>query len=49
MKTFKLVDNNNIVSSEIEIAEKLNPFFSNIVKELNIKVEEALICDVSKY
>ena len=47
MKTFKLVDNNNIISSEIEIAEKLNPFFSNIVKELNIKVEEALICDVS--
>ena len=42
-----LVENNNIISSEIEIAEKLNAFFSNIVKELNIKVEEDLLCDVS--
>ena len=40
-----LVDNNNI-SSEAEIAEKLNAFFSNIVKELNIKVKEDLLCDV---
>ena len=30
------------MSSEIEIAEKLNAFFSNIVKELNIKVKEDL-------
>ena len=30
---------NNIMLSEIEIAEKLNAFFSNIVKELNIKVK----------
>ena len=31
----------------IEIAEKLNAFFSNIVKDLNIKVKEDLLCDVS--
>ena len=42
-----LVENNNIISSEIEIAEKLNAFFSNIVKELNIKVKEHLLRDVS--
>ena len=42
-----LVENNNIISSETEIAEKLNTFFSNIVKELNIKVKEGLLCDVS--
>ena len=42
-----LVENNNIISSEIEIAEKLNAFFSNIVKELNIKVKVDLLCDVS--
>ena len=42
-----LVANNNIISSEIEIAEKLNGFFSDIVKELNMKVKEDLICDVS--
>ena len=42
-----LVESNNITSSEIEIAEKLNAFFSNIVKELNIKVKEDLLCDVS--
>ena len=42
-----LVENNNIISSEIEIAEKLNALFSNIVKELNIKVKEDLLCDVS--
>ena len=42
-----LVENNNIISSEIEIAEKLNAFFSNIVKELSIKVKEDLLCDVS--
>ena len=41
-----LVENNNI-SSEIEIAEKLNAFFSNIVKKLNIKLKEDLLCDVS--
>ena len=42
-----LVENNNIKLSEIEIAEKLNAFFRNIVKELNIKVKEDLLCDVS--
>ena len=42
-----LVESNNITSSEIEIAEKLNAFFSNIVKELNIKAKEDLLCDVS--
>ena len=42
-----LVENNNIITSETEIAEKLNAFFSNIVKELNIKVKEHLLCDVS--
>ena len=42
-----LVANYNIISSEIEIAEKLNAFFGNIVKELNIKDEEDLLCDVS--
>ena len=41
-----LVENNNI-SSEIQIAEKLNAFFSNIVKEHNIKVKEDLLYDVS--
>ena len=46
-ETITLVENNNIISSEIEIAEKLNAFFSNIVKELNIKVKEDLLCDVS--
>ena len=33
-----LVDNNNLTSSYIEIAEKLNIVFSNAVKELNIKI-----------
>ena len=42
-----LVENNNILSSEIEIVGKINAFFSNIVKELNIKVKEYLLCDVS--
>ena len=42
-----LADNNNIISSEIEIDENLNAFFSNIVKQLNIKVKEDLFCDVS--
>ena len=46
-KNITLVENNNIISSEIEIAEKLNAFFSNIVKELNIKVKEDLLCNVS--
>ena len=41
-----LVENNNIISSEIEIAKNLNGFFSNIVKELTIKVKEDLLCDV---
>ena len=42
-----LVDNSNNIPSEIEIAEKLNAFFSNIVKELDIRVKEDLLCDVS--
>ena len=42
-----LVENNNVMSSETEVAEKLNSFFSNIAKELNIKVKEDLLCDVS--
>ena len=42
-----LVENNSIIPSETEIAEKLNAFFSNIVKELNIKVKEDLLCNVS--
>ena len=42
-----LLENSNIISSEIEIAEKLKAFFSNIVKELNIKVKEDLLCYVS--
>ena len=41
-----LVENNNI-SYEIEIAEKPNVFFNTIAKELNIKVKEDLLCDVS--
>ena len=45
-KVNTLVDNNNIISSEIEIAETKS-IFSNIVKELNIKVKEDLLCDVS--
>ena len=42
-----IIINNNIISSETEIAEKLNAFFSDIVKELNIRVKEGLLCDVS--
>ena len=42
-----LVDNNNIIFSDIGIAEKLNTFFSNLVKELNIKIKEDLLSDVS--
>ena len=42
-----LVDNNNIISSDIENAEKLNAFFSNVVKELNIKIKKDLLCHVS--
>ena len=42
-----LVENNSIIPSETEISEKLNAFFSNIVKELNIKVKEDLLCNVS--
>ena len=42
-----LVDNNNITSSETEIAEKLNGFFSNKGKEINIKVKEHLLHDIS--
>ena len=37
----------NIISSNTEIAEKLNTFWSNIVKELNIMVKEDFLCDVS--
>ena len=47
LTTIKLVDNNNIISSETEITEKLNGFFINIAKELNIKAKEDLLCDVS--
>ena len=42
-----LVDNNNIISSDIEIAEK----HSNVVKELNVKFKKdvyVMLCDVSK-
>ena len=38
-----LVDNNSIISSDIEITVKLNTFFSNVVKELNIKTKEDLL------
>ena len=47
------VGNNNIISSDSEIAEKLNTFFSNVVDELNIKVKHFLchqkrfVCHVS--
>ena len=30
-KNITLADNNNIMSSEIEIAEKINALFSNII------------------
>ena len=43
-----LVDNRNIISSEIEIPEKLNAFLSNIVKDLNIKVKEDFLCVFTK-
>ena len=36
-----------MISSKVGIAKKLNAFFSNIVKELNIKLKEDLLCDVS--
>ena len=39
------VDNNNIFSTEI--AEKLYTFFSNVVKELKIKIKEHVFCDIS--
>ena len=42
-----LVDNNNIISSDTEIAEK----HSNVVKELNVKFKKdvyVMLCDVSK-
>ena len=48
-----LIGNNNIISSDSEIAEKLNTFFSNVVDELNIKVKHFLchqkrfVCHVS--
>ena len=42
-----LADNNNVISSDTEIAEKLNTFFSNVVKELNIKIKEHVFCDIS--
>ena len=40
-----LLDNNNIFSTEI--AEKLYTFFSNVVKELKIKIKEHVFCDIS--
>ena len=45
-ENIRLVDNNNI-SSESEITEKLNAFFSIITGELNIKVKKDLLCDVT--
>ena len=42
-----LVDNSNTISSNIEIVEKLNTFFSNIIKELNVKVKEDQLGDMS--
>ena len=47
-ESITLAENSNIISFEIEIAEKLNAFFSNIVKEFKIKVKEDLLCDVSE-
>ena len=35
-ENIRLVDSNNIISSDIEIAEKL----SNVVKELNVKIKK---------
>ena len=48
-KNITLVENNNVISSDIEIDEKLNTFFSNVVKELNTKIKEDLLCDVSNF
>ena len=45
MKT-TLVDKNNIISSDIEIAENLRTYFSNAVKELKIKIKDDLLYDV---
>lgn len=45
-ESINLVDNNNIIPSETEII-KTNAIFSNIVKELNIKVKDHLLCGVS--
>ena len=42
-----LADNNNIISFDIEIAEKFNTFFSIVIKERNTKIKEDLLCDVS--
>ena len=46
-ESIALVDCNNIVPYETEISEKIIAIFSNIVKELNIKVKEHLLCGVS--
>ena len=42
----RVVDNGEIISCNTEIAEKVITFFYNVVKVLNNKVKENLICDV---
>ena len=42
----RVVDNDEIISCNTEIAEKVITFFCKVVKVLNNKVKENLICDV---
>ena len=43
-ETITLVDNSNIISSDIEIAKKLNTFL--VMQSKNFKIKEDLLCDV---
>ena len=42
-ESITLIENNNIISSDSDIAETFNDFFANAVKNLNINVDSALI------
>ena len=42
----RVVDNGETISCNTEIAEKVITFFCNVVKVLNNKFKENLICDV---
>ena len=42
----RVVDNDEIISCNTEIAEKVITFFCNVVKVLNNKFKENLVCNV---